>query len=100
LKIAYLAFLKTPQGKSGQSANPPKIDGFTPDQRFFLAFGQIWRWKISPEFSRILVNADPHSPNPWRVYGPLVNFPPFVAAFGKPGDTVAVKPGSGSVSIW
>ena len=100
LKIAYLAFQKTAEGKAGASANPPLIEGYTPDQRFFLAYGQIWRWKIAPQMARLLAGADVHSPNQWRVYGPLVNFPPFVAAFGKPADATVVKPGSGTVSIW
>lgn len=83
LSVSYAAFKTyTKQGKSNE-----KIDGFTPDQRFFLAFAQIWRTKTRDEALRLRVNTDPHSPGEFRTNGPLSNFEPFYEAFGvKPGD--------------
>jgi len=64
-----------------------KIDGFTPEQRFFISFAQIWACNIREEEVKRLLIIDPHSPARFRVIGPLVNLPEFWDAFG-------VKPGS------
>jgi putative endopeptidase len=80
--IAYAAFKRTPQGMS-----TTKIDGFTPDQRFFLSWAQVWRIKNREERMRTRLNTDPHSPEEFRVNGPLCNFAPFYQAFQvKPGQ--------------
>jgi putative endopeptidase len=80
--IAYDAFKLTQQGSDSL-----KIDGFTPDQRFFLSVGRIWRVKTRDAFLRTYVNTNPHSPAMWRVNGPLMNFDPFYKAFNiQPGD--------------
>jgi len=80
--IAYEAFKKTKQGKGTEL-----IDGFTPDQRFFLSWAQVWRGIITPEKARQLIKVDPHSPGEWRTNGPLSNFEPFYKAFNiKEGD--------------
>ena len=80
--IAYDAFKMTREGKSSA-----KIDGFTPDQRFFLSIARIWRVKTRDAFLRTYVNTNPHSPAMWRVNGPLMNFEPFYKAFNvQPGD--------------
>lgn len=80
--IAYDAFKLTQQGKDSV-----KIDGFTPDQRFFLSVARIWRVKTRDAFLRTYVNTNPHSPAMWRVNGPLMNFEPFYKAFDiQPGD--------------
>jgi len=82
ITIAYDAFKLTKQGQDST-----KIGGYTPDQRFFLAFAQVWRSKYKDEFRRQLVNVDPHSPDMFRVLGPLENFDPFYKAFDlKPVD--------------
>jgi len=82
IAIAYEAFKMTPEGKSAD-----KIDGFTPDQRFFLSIARIWRVKTRDAFLRTYVNTNPHSPATWRVNGPLMNFEPFYKAFNvQPGD--------------
>jgi len=63
------------------------IDGFTPEQRFFISFAQIWRTNIRPAEARRLVTIDPHSPGRFRAVGPLVNYQQFFDAFNiKPGD--------------
>jgi predicted metalloendopeptidase len=64
-------------GKEGQ-----KVDGYTPEQRFFLAFGRIWCEKRRPEFSRMLVTVDPHSPGRYRTDGVVQNMPEFQKAWG------------------
>lgn len=82
LAIAYEAFKKTAQGKSGE-----KIDGFTPDQRFFLSWAQVWRANTRPEEIATRIVTDPHSPNEWRCNGPLSNMQEFYNAFDiKTGD--------------
>lgn len=76
LKIAYRAFKKTAQGKSDE-----KIDGFTPDQQFFIAWGQFRGDATRPETQKMMVQGDPHPVAKYRVLGPMSNFPPFAAAF-------------------
>ena len=93
--IAYDAFKMTQEGKSSD-----KIDGFTPDQRFFLSIARIWRVKTRDAFLRTYVNTNPHSPAMWRVNGPLMNFEPFYKAFNvQPGDK-NYKPDDQRVKIW
>jgi putative endopeptidase len=88
IAIAYDAFKMTKQGQ-----DTTRIDGFTPDQRFFLSFAQIWRIVNKEETMRSRLNTDPHSPEMFRINGPLVNFDPFYAAFNvKEGDAMFLKP--------
>ncbi len=95
LAIAYDAFKMTKQGK-----DTVKIDGFTPDQRFFLGFAQIWRLKDRDESMRTRLQTDPHSPEIFRINGPLVHFDPFYAAFNvKEGDAMFLKP-ENRARIW
>ena len=58
-----------------------KIDGFTPEQRYFLGFGQVWCDSRRPEFSKQMVTLDPHSPDKFRVNGVVQNMPEFQKAF-------------------
>jgi putative endopeptidase len=93
--MAYDAFKLTQQGKDSV-----KIDGFTPDQRFFLSIARIWRVKTRDAFLRTYVNTNPHSPAMWRVNGPLMNFAPFYKAFNlQPGDK-NYKAEDQRVKIW
>jgi len=95
IAMAYDAFKLTRQGK-----DTVKIDGFTPDQRFFLSIARIWRVKVRDAFLRTYVNTNPHSPATWRVNGPLMNFAPFYKAFDlQPGDK-NFKPVEQRVKIW
>lgn len=83
LSIAYDAFKKSLEGKT----RPANIDGFTPEQRFFLGWGQVWAENDRPEYARFLVQSDPHSIPQFRVNGPLSNMPQFAEAFQcKVGD--------------
>jgi putative endopeptidase len=96
LSVSYAALEKA----LTQKGRPPLIDGFTPEQRFFLAWAQIWRQNITPEAQRVRINTDPHSPGQWRTNGPVSNMPQFAAAFGcKPGDPM-VRPDSVRPVIW
>lgn len=93
--IAYEAFKKTKQGQSNE-----KIDGFTPDQRFFLSWAQVWRSKSTPERAAQMINVDPHSPGEFRCNGPLSNFEPFYKAFNiKEGDKMW-RPENIRAKIW
>lgn len=95
IAMAYDAFKLTQQGQSNE-----KIDGYTPDQRFFLSIARIWRVKTRDAFLRTYVNTNPHSPAMWRVNGPLMNFDPFYRAFNvQPGDK-NYKPENQRVHIW
>ena len=79
---------------------PGPIDGFTPEQRYFLSFAQSFRGHSRPESLRTRVTTDPHSPEEWRVNGPLSNMPQFAQAFGcKPGDAM-VRAGDAVPRIW
>jgi putative endopeptidase len=95
LAIAYQAFKMTEQGKGDK-----KIDGFTPDQRFFLSFAQVWRIKNRDETMRMRIQTDPHSPEMYRVNGPLSNMPEFYKAFDvKPGDKMFIAE-KDRVKVW
>lgn len=88
LNAAYTAFKMTKEGQSND-----KIDGFTPDQRFFLAWAQVWRGNILPESAAQLIKTDPHSPGPYRTIGAPVNMDAWYTAFDvKPGDKLYKKP--------
>ncbi len=96
LKISYLAFKKTLKGKP----TPPKIDGFTAEQRFFLSYAMLWRAAVRDEFLRRQVRTDFHSPARFRVLGPLYNMPEFFEAFSAPEDEVRTKLNPKPVVIW
>jgi putative endopeptidase len=95
LAIAYQAFKKTKQGQSED-----KIDGFTPDQRFFLSWAQIWRSKIRDEQAKMYLKIDPHSPGIWRANGPLSNFEPFYKAFNVTENNKMYRPVEQRAKIW
>ena len=95
LNIAFAAFKKTEQGKGNK-----KIDGFTPDQRFFLNWAQVWRNNILPEAAANLILTDPHSPGVCRCNGPVTNIDAFYKAFDiKEGDKM-FKPKEKRTKIW
>jgi putative endopeptidase len=88
LNAAYTAFKLTRQGQSNE-----KIDGFTPDQRFFLSWAQVWRGNILPESAAQLIKTDPHSPGEFRTIGAPVNMDAWYKAFDvQPGDKLYKKP--------
>jgi len=96
VSISYQAFESTLAGKP----RPKDIDGFTPEQRFFLAWAQMWRENDTPQALRQRIIVDPHSPNEYRCNGPLSDFPPFYSAFGcKPCDGM-YRPEDVRAKIW
>lgn len=95
LAIAYDAFKLTKQGQSTE-----KIDGFTPDQRFFLGYAQVWRLINRPEMMRTRITTDPHSPEEFRVNGPISNFAPFYQAFGVKAGQKMFRPEKERARIW
>ena len=95
VKISYAALMKTLAGKTEK-----KIDGFTPEQRFFLSFASLWRDNQRPEAERLQVNTDPHSPARFRVNGPLSNLDEFAAAFDVPEGSPMRRPAAVRVNIW
>jgi putative endopeptidase len=95
LNAAYEAFKMTPQGKSNK-----KIGGFTPDQRFFLSWAQVWRSNVRPENAAQLILTDTHSPDGYRAIGAPVNMDAWYAAFDiKQGDKLYKKP-EDRIKIW
>jgi putative endopeptidase len=95
LNMAYEAFKMTKQGKATK-----KIDGLSPDQRFFLAWAQVWRGSSLPESEVQQVQTDPHSPNQYRTIGAPVNMDAWYKAFDvKPGDKLYKKP-EDRIKIW
>jgi predicted metalloendopeptidase len=96
LAIAYAAYQKSLEGKP----RPKDIDGFTPEQRFFLGYAHNWARNLRPEYARMLTNTNPHPVPKFRVIGPLSNLPAFAKAFGcKAGDPM-VRPPSERCEIW
>ena len=76
------------------------IDGYTPEQRFFIAYAQSWRKHSRPERLRSRVLTNPHAPAVWRTNGPVSNMTAFAKAFGcKPGDPM-VRPAALVPRIW
>ncbi|GAB2764053.1 M13 family metallopeptidase [Actinomadura fibrosa] len=83
-----------------EHGNPGEIDGFTPEQRFFLSWATVWRTKMREEALKNRIKTDPHSPGMYRAYVPLQNIDAFYEAFNiQPGDPMYVKP-ENRVKIW
>lgn len=96
LTISYAAFRKSLQGKP----EPPKIDGFTADQRFFISFAQEWTYKLRPEYARLLIHADEHPLPQYRATAPLTNMPAFQKAFACRADSPMARPEAKRCRIW
>jgi endothelin-converting enzyme/putative endopeptidase len=95
-KIAYRAFQISQKGKPPL----PDVEGFTPDQQFFIAWGQFRGDAVRPEFARTMVQGDPHPIGKFRVIGPLSNLTEFQKAFEcKPGSAM-VRPAPDRCEVW
>jgi putative endopeptidase len=93
LSIAYAAYEKSIEGK-----RPKDIDGFTPEQRFFLGWAQVWGTNQREEAARLQTNTDPHPLARFRGNGPISNLEVFAKAFGcKKGDAMVREK---SCKIW
>jgi putative endopeptidase len=96
IRLAYTALQKALAKKGPQ----PKIDGFTPEQRFFLGFAQVWRNNQRDEDLKLRLNTDPHSPGRFRTIGPLSNLVEFQKAFDLPDNCPMIRPADQRVNIW
>jgi putative endopeptidase len=94
LTIAYYALEKSLEGKEKKI-----IDGFTPEQRFFISWAQVWRLNQSPEMVALQINIDPHSPAIYRVNGPFSNLSEFAKAFGCIDDSMMYRKDK-TIAIW
>ena len=95
LSLAYRAYKLSLNGKPA-----PVIGGLTGDQRFFMAWAQVWRQKIRDEQARQYLIVDPHAPSDVRINGIVRNFNEWYEAFGvKPGDKLYLAPAN-RVRIW
>jgi putative endopeptidase len=95
LAVAFDALQKALENK-----RVAEIDGYTPDQRFFMNWATVWRVNYKPEELKVRLQTDPHAPARFRAMGAPSNLPAFAAAFGcKEGDTM-VRGGDAKVSIW
>ncbi len=92
LRIAYAALQKATAGEPPVKRDA-KIDGYTPDQRFFIAFAQVWCENVKPDLQVRLLKSDPHSPGEFRTNGTVENFDAFGKAFnckqGQPMEPAA-----------
>jgi endothelin-converting enzyme/putative endopeptidase len=95
-KIAYRAFHIAQRGKTPA----PTIDGFTPDQQFFIAWGQFRGDETRPEFARTMVQGDPHPVAKYRVIGPVSNLPEFQQAFQCKAGSPMVRPKEERCEVW
>jgi putative endopeptidase len=93
--LAFRAFQK-----AKQQSPAPTLDGFTPDQQFFIAWGQFRGDAIRPATQRLMVQGDPHPIAKFRVIGPLSNMPAFETAFSCKADSAMVRPPAQRCEIW
>ncbi len=96
VKLAFAALQKALE-KSGKRE---KIDGFTPEKRFFLGWAQVWRANTREEEIKRRLMVDSHSPTKFRCNGPLSNTPEFQKAFNIPDGAPMIRPADKRVSIW
>jgi putative endopeptidase len=94
--VAYRAFQLAQRGKPPL----PSVDGFTPDQQFFIAWGQFRGDAVRPEFARTMVQGDPHPIGKYRVIGPLSNLPEFQKAFSCPATSPMVRAEGQRCEVW
>ena len=95
-KLAFLGYKKSREGKPPE----PTIDGFTPEQQFFIAWGQFRGDAIRPETQRTMVQGDPHPIAKYRVIGPLANLPAFQQAFQCKADAPMVRSAEKRCEVW
>jgi putative endopeptidase len=98
VKLAYAALQKALE--KNPQAREQKIDGLTPEQRFFLGWAQVWRANQREQDLRLRLNTDPHSPTHYRCNGPISSMSEFAKAFNLPADCPMVRPPDKRVNIW
>jgi len=95
LNIAYHAYQNSLDGRSA-----PVIDGLTGDQRFFIAFAQLWRAMAREEVTVARLKSDPHSPSPYRANGVVRNVPAWYEAFNVSEEAALYLPPENRITIW
>ncbi|MBO9664853.1 M13 family metallopeptidase [Dokdonella sp.] len=95
-KLAWLAYRKSREGKAPE----PTLDGFTPEQQFFIAWGQVRGDETRPETQRTMVQGDPHPVAKFRVNGPLSNLPAFREVFQCKAGAAMVRPDKDRCEVW
>jgi putative endopeptidase len=95
LKIAHAALREALAGTAAAA-----IDGFSPEQRYFLSWATVWRTSYTDEYLQLVVKTDPHSPARARVNEPLSNLPAFAAAFGIDEVSPMVRSEETRARIW
>ena len=93
LRLALMAYLAGPGAR-----NTAKVDGFTPEQRVFLGWAQIWCENARPEAERLKAATNPHSSNKYRVNGPMSNMPEFQKAFACKANAPMVR--ASACRVW
>jgi putative endopeptidase len=93
LRLALMAYLAGPGAR-----NTAKIDGFTPEQRVFLGWAQVWCESTRPEAERLKAATNPHSSNKYRVNGPMSNMPEFAKAFSCKANAPMVR--TSACRVW
>jgi putative endopeptidase len=93
--VAFYAYKKTDEYKNGVV-----VDGFTPAQRFFIGFGQLWKINYKDEELKKRLATDPHSPGMYRINGPLKNCPEFFEAFNVQEGDAMRNPKGKVAEIW
>jgi len=96
LKISYLAYQNSQKGKPPA----PTINGFTPDEQFFIAWGQFRGDATRLETQRMMIQGDPHPVAKYRVIGPLSNFKPFQQTFSCKEGSAMVRPAADQCVVW
>ena len=96
LTISYVAFQKVLASKQA----PGLVDGFTPDQRFFLAYAGAWAENLRPEIARVYTKIDPHPLDEFRTNGPLSNTLAFATAFHCAPNSPMLRPAADRCRIW
>jgi putative endopeptidase len=95
-KVAFMAYEKSLVNKP----RPADVDGFTPEQQFYIAWGQFRGDEIRPEAQRLMVQTDPHPIAKYRVIGPLSNLPEFQKAWSCKADAPMVRPADKRCEVW
>lgn len=95
LLLVYRAFHASPA-----YASAPSLDGYTPDQQFFLSFAHFWAQSTRPEQARAYAASDPHPPGRNRVNGTLTNVPQFAQAFAATAAPAGAASNSKRCVIW
>jgi len=92
-RIALMAYLASPGAGAGKT-----LDGFTPEQRFFISYGQGWCQNTRPERERMLAQTNPHAPARYRVNGVVSNMPEFAKAFSCKADAPMAR--ANACRVW